>query len=622
MLHQYLLSQARTKLEQRQQRLERTTDWAAYRQAFRQQVIQSLGGLPEPTPLHPRVVGTLTREGYRIEKILFESQPRFYVTANLYLPTSGRPPYPAILFPLGHEAGAKAHEAWQRVLGNLARRGFVLLAWDPVGQGERVQLYDEDLRTSKLVASTTEHTMVGIQSLLLGDAFARFTIWDGIRALDYLLSRAEVDRTRVGVTGNSGGGTHSSYLAALEDRIHVAAPSCYLTNWRKLLETIGPQDAEQCFPGFLDLGFDHADFVVAFAPKPFLMLSAIRDFFPILGARQTWREAKRVYDALGAADRLAMFEADDGHGYTLPRREAAYRWFTRWLQGAEDASPEQPVVLATESELACTETGQVLTSLGGESVFSLNLARLQRVRKTGSLEDVRRLTRFELPQKPPRVELFGGDARMRKLTYETEPGIQIPAVLFQPEGSGRRPAVIVAHGRGKAASFSTVQGYLGSGHVVLSVDLRGLGETALAAARRSGDWSRYFGDYNSAMTAILLGKPLVAMRAEDISAGVSYLRSLDQVDASRISVHAIEAAGVAGLLATALDSRIQSAVIEGSLVSYESVIRSKIHRGVFEHVIPGALRFFDLGDLVRWSAPRKVELRRPVDALGLPAGGR
>lgn len=619
MLPRYLMGLAQEKFAERARRVRATTDWAAYRKAFREQVISSLGGLPERTPLNARVMGVIQRDGYRIEKVIFESQPRFYVTANLYVPRTGSAPYPAILFPLGHEGGAKAHDAWQRVLGNLARRGFVLLAWDPVGQGERIQLYDEDFRTSKLSASTTEHTMAGIQSILLGDSFARFTIWDGMRALDYLLSRPEVDASRVGITGNSGGGTHSSYLAALEDRIHVAAPSCYLTNWRKLLETIGPQDAEQCFPGFLGAGYDHPDFVIAFAPKPFLILSAIRDFFPILGARETFAEGQRIYDSLGAAGKLSMVEADDGHGYTLPRREAGYRWFTRWLQGREDTSPEQEVVIASEQELACTKTGQVLTSLGGESVYSLNVARLEALRKPGSVTDLRRLTRFEKREKPLLVQPLGGDQRMRKLIYQTEPGIWVPAVLFEPAGEGRKPAVVVAHGRGKAASMEAVRKHLDTGRVVLSIDVRGVGETG-PASRRSGDWARYFGDYHSAMTAVLLGKPLVAMRAEDISAAAGYLAELPSVDASRIAVHGLETAGVAALIATTLDSRIASAVIEGGLVSYESVIRSRIHRNVFEQVIPGALRYFDLPDLVRWSAPRKVEIRGAVDAMGFPAG--
>ncbi len=624
MLTRYLHEEAAKHLDARAKRVAETRDWAAYKTRFREALMESLGGpFPGRTPLNASVTGTIERNGYRIEKVVFESQPKFYVTANLYVPTTGRGPFPAILFPLGHESGAKAHEAWQRVLANLAMRGFVLLAWDPIGQGERIQMWDEDFQTSKLVASTTEHTMQGIQTLLVGDALARYTIYDGIRALDYLLSRPEVDKTKVGITGNSGGGTHTSYIASLEDRLHVAAPSCYLTSWRRLLETIGPQDAEQCFPGWLAAGYDHPDFIHAFAPKPFLMLTAIRDFFSIAGARETYAEARRRYDSANAESRFGKFEADDGHGYTKPRREAAYRWFTRWLKGAEDTTPEHDIAILSEKELNATPTGQVSTSMrGGTDIHGLNLARWKQLRGTGSLDDVRRLTRFQLRLSKPPSQDYGtislpGGVTMVKLTYSTEPGITLPAVLYLPAGGGKKPAAILAHGRGKAATRELALQRVRAGEVVLSIDLRGFGETA-SSKGKSSDWQRYFGDYDSAMTAILLNKPLVAMRAEDISAAVSLLSERADVDPARISLHGIEAASVPALYAAALDNRIASANLDGLLVSYEDAVRRRIHRRVFEHIVVGALRFYDLPDLIRFASPRKITVTGKVDGLGNP----
>ncbi len=620
MLTRHLHQRATRLLEERERRIGETRDWNSYRGGFRTALLQAIGGLPERTPLNARVVGTLDRDGYRIEKVIFESRPRFYVTANLYLP-KGQPPYPAILFPLGHEAGAKAHSAWQMVLANLAKRGFMLLAWDPIGQGERIQIWDEDLRASKLIQSTTEHTMQGIQSLLLGDALARYTIWDSIRALDYLLSRPEADASRVGITGNSGGGTHTAYVAALDDRIHAAAPSCYITNWRKLLDTIGPQDAEQVFPGWLAAGYDHPDFLLAFAPKPYLVLSAVRDFFSIGGARETYQQAKRVYDVMGQADRLQMFEADDGHGYTKPRREAAYRFFTRNLKGTEDSTPEFDIALATERELNCTATGQVATALEGESVSSLNRKRLEEVRRKGTIEDVTRITKFQVRPAPLRVHGYGsqpfGRARMHKLVYETEPGVLVPALLFVPEGTGRRAASILVHGRGKSATRDLVEERLRAGEAVLSIDARGFGETAKSPGK-SVDWQRYFGDYDTAMTAILVGKPIVVMRAEDISAAAGLLTQRDDVDASRLSLYGFEAGAVPALYAAALDQRIRAVTLDGVLTSYQSVIEGRIHRRVFEQVVPGALRAFDLPDVARWIAPRPVRILSKVDPLGSP----
>src|SRR5207248_1602605 len=178
----YLKDKALALLDQRQRaiaRLATMDDLKARQQYFRERIWSYLGARPERTPLNARAVGTLDRGDYRVEKIIFESRPGFYVTANLYLPKGGTAPYPAILFPLGHESGAKAHQAWQRCLAGLARRGFVALAWDPIGQGERVQMYDEDLHDSKAQGgSTVEHTIIGTQCLLTGTHIAQYTIWD------------------------------------------------------------------------------------------------------------------------------------------------------------------------------------------------------------------------------------------------------------------------------------------------------------------------------------------------------------------------------------------------------------------------------------------------------------
>jgi hypothetical protein len=155
---------------------------AARRMLVRVTILEAIGGLPERTPLNSRITGTLDRGDYKIDKIVFESRPRFFVTANLYLLKKGSPKYPAIVFPLGHELGGKSHSAWQQVLGSLARRGYVAFAWDPLGQEERKQFFDPDWNASKFFGSAVEHTELGAQCMLVGHALARYTIWYGIRA--------------------------------------------------------------------------------------------------------------------------------------------------------------------------------------------------------------------------------------------------------------------------------------------------------------------------------------------------------------------------------------------------------------------------------------------------------
>lgn len=606
------------------------SDVAARRAYVRERMLRAIGGLPERTPLNARVVGVIERDGYRVEKIIFESQPRFYVAANLYLPTSGRPPYPAVLFPLGHERGGKAYPVWQQILVTLARRGYVALTWDPLGQGERSQFYDPEVRESKLGAnrSTTEHSMIGAQCLLVGDNVARYTIWDGIRALDYLISRKEVDPARVAISGNSGGGTHTAYIAALDDRLAVAAPSCYLTSWRRLLRTIGPQDAEQNFPPSLADGLDHGDFVVAFAPKPYLVLSAIRDFFSISGARETFAEARRVYASLGEEQKIAMVEGDDGHGYSRPRRLAAYDWFSRWLKGEPDTAAEVDVQPESEQALNCTESGQVaVTMAGGETVFSLNVKRYEQVRRPrGTAAEVlryaRELSGFQPPTGPLNITRYGeirrNGYRIEKLTYESEPGIIVPALLAIPDGATRAPAVIYVNGRGKAAA-GDIEQLVRSHQVVLALDPRGIGETSTAGPQDGQRYSGYFGDYASAMKAMLIGRSLAGMRAADIVRGIELLAGRPEVDAARISGFGRGSAAVPLLYAAAFDTRIRQLALEEMLVSYEAVATNRIHRDAMESVVRRALKFYDLPDLVAAMAPRSVWVVNAADQVGYRA---
>ena len=640
MLPDYMKARAHAMLAKRREdvaKLRTPEDFARRKAHVRKTMAEAVGGFPERTPLKARVVGVLERDDYKIERIIFESQPSFYVTANLYLPKTGTGPYPAVLYPLGHERGGKSNPAWQRNLIGFARKGFVALTWDPIGQGERYQIYDEDLKRRKTGGSTTEHTIQGVQALLVGDNVARYTIWDGIRALDYLLSRPEVDSTRIACTGNSGGGTHTAYLSALEDRIHVAMPSCYITSWDQLLETIGPQDAEQNLPPWIGAGLDHADFIYAFAPRPYIMLSAIRDFFSITGARNTYAEAKDVYRRLDAEVKMSMFEADDGHGYHRPRRLAGYNWLSRWFKGTEDHRPEPEGPIASFEELKVTETGQVSTSLGGENVFTLNRKRAAGLDKklpplssrgqatayrTEMQNRLRKVAAIETASGPPTVRPYGVIQRdgyhIEKFVYESEPGIIVPSLLFVPEGSGRKPAILYLHGEGKSTDAEVggeIETFTRAGYVVLAIDPRGVGETN-ALERRSPGWSSYFGQWDSAMTGLLMGKSLIGMRVLDIQQGLSLLAARPEVDASHISAIGKGTGGLPLLYTAVVDDRIERLALEGSLVSYSAVVNQRIHQDVFEHIAWGALKSYDLPDLVAALTPRPVWITNATDPLG------
>jgi dienelactone hydrolase len=340
---------------------------------LRRRFVEALDGFPERTPLNARVVGELRGDGHRVEKVIYESRPGHAVTGNVYLP-EGKGPHPGVLIPCGHSDNGKAAEAYQRAAILLARNGFVALIYDPIGQGERRQLLTPEGKPA-LRGTTDEHTMAGIPALLVGWSAATFRIWDGLRSLDYLASRPDVDPKRLGCTGNSGGGTLTSYLMALDDRIAAAAPSCYLTSLDRLFATIGPQDAEQNITGQVAFGMDHADYVTMRGPKPTLMLIASQDFFDQKGSWDSFREAKQVYGILGHAERVDLAEFNDKHGFSQPRREAAVRWMRRWLMGVDDAPAEPAFPVWKDADLQCTKSGQVLADGPGVSVFDLCAAR-------------------------------------------------------------------------------------------------------------------------------------------------------------------------------------------------------------------------------------------------------
>jgi len=637
-LNRYLTDYARKAWEERARvvaRIATASEVAERQQYIRERILESLGGLPERAPLNARITGTLVRDGYRVEKLIYESLPGYYVTANVYVPLQGTPPYPALLGVAGHTANGKAAAIYQRVWISMAKRGFVVLAFDPQGQGERSQYFDVETGKPRFGGSTTEHTMAAIQCLLTGTNIARYEIWDGVRGVDYLISRADVDPKRIGVAGNSGGGTQTAYLAVVEPRLAAAAPSCYITSWEKLWSGPGPQDGEQNFAGFLRDGLDFGDFLIAFAPRPLKMMTAIRDFFPIEGARATFAEARRIYEIFGAADYIDYFEYDDGHGWSKPRREATYRWMEKWLHNKEDEGVEPEFLTEPESNLYATPTGQLATSLKGETVQTLNRKLAERIyplrsaTKISAPAALRSLVaaRIALTVSPsefrsaPVASKFGevgrDGYRIEKITFESEKGIQIPALVFVPSSVGlKKPAVLYVNELGKAADAGVggdIESLVRTGRIVMAVDPRGWGETA---PQRGPDGD---GDWQTSMRAMLVGKTLIGMQTGDLLRSFDYLASRPDVDPARISVFGKRAGGVLALYVAAMEPRFEAAACEGSILSYMDVARAAIHERMAGLVVPGVLRDFDLPDLAMMIAPRKLWLISPLTPSGARA---
>lgn len=587
-----------------------TPDQVRARQSYiRQTILDSLGGFPEKTPLKPQITGTLIRDGYRVEKLVFESLPGFRVTANVYVPTNGSGPFPAILGVAGHSNEGKAIDTYQRAWIGFVKRGWVVLAYDPPGQGERSEYWDATQNKSKVGIGTREHTMAGLQCLLTGTNIARYEVWDGIRAVDYLLTRSEVDPKRIAVAGNSGGGTQAAYLAVLEPRLAVAAPSCYITSWRKLWYNPGPQDAEQNFHQFIAAGLDFGDFLLAFAPKPIKVMAAIRDFFPIDGARYTNQETARLFEILGARDKIDFFEFDDTHGWSKPRREATYRWFERHLNGREDDGQEPEFFVEKPETLNVTATGQLATSLGSETVHSLNRKHAELIyparAATRAGANLQSLVRARLavhhPAAPVTVHQQAvtaePDYRLEQLILETEPGIRVPALLAAPTHPAARKtaATVCFDAGGKQACREMLGETARRGELALAIDPRGWGESAPPASPRGG----YGAAYQTFMRAFLLGRTIPGIQVVDVLKAVEYLRSRPDVDPAAVSLRASGNAGILALYAATLDPQLARVHATNHLESYLWLAKQPIHEGYLDVIVPGVLKDFDIPDVIR-----------------------
>ena len=623
-LYAHLQQQAYAALDRRAQtyeQLKTPEQIRAYQQKLRAFFVRQLGGFPERTPLRAQRVKVIEADGYRIENVLFQSQPNHHITANLYLPDV-ETPVPGVVVSSGHSRTGKTADYNQRFGIMMARHGMAALCFDPIGQGERSQLLAPSGQP-RFQSTTTEHFLVGVGSTLVGRNTARYRIWDAMRAIDYLANRPEVDPRRIGFTGLSGGGTLTSYVMALDDRVACAAPACYLTTFRRLIETIGPQDAEQNIFGQVAFGLDQPDYVLLRAPRPTLISATTGDFFDIQGSWDNYRQAKRIYARLGFPERVDLVEVEGGHGVYPQNLAMITHWMQRWLLGRDEPVPIAEVPTRPASDLLCTESGQVLNSLPGErSVFDLNTdyeAELatrrevlrQKISPDATLTKIRTLlgVRPNSELKPPNWRDLGRVQRdeyhIDKLVLTTDSGVPLPALTFHPP-SPVDAAYLYLHDGGKlgdSAAGQPIEALVSSGYAVVTVDLRGQGETA--SDKRDPlltDWKTYYLGY-------LLGKSLVGMRVEDTLAAADFVAyyQKERDDPREVHLVAVGQVGIVALHAAAFHpERFASVTLRKTPRDWSSIVGQQPPAGQLDSVVHGALTTYDLPDLVRLAGEDKV----------------
>ena len=623
---------------------------AERRQAEVRRTVEALvGGIPKASgAVKVTRFATVKEDGFTIENVAFESLPGYWVTANVFVPP-GAGPFPALVVAPGHGAGKSSQYAWG---ANFARAGFLTLAIDPMGQGERLQHFDPELGTSK-VEPSGEHEHGNQTTLLVGQHIARYWFADGIRSVDYLSGRADVDGARIGTFGCSGGGTAAAYLAAMDPRIKAAAIASFITSFKTLLPGNGPQDAEQTLPRVLASGLDFADWVELAAPRPVAIVAFETDFFPIAGAKETFEEAKRFYGLFGAGDAVQLIHGQGGHCNLGPVTPQVMAFLTTHLKG-----PGAPVATFTPRRapdpdaLIVTPTGQVASSLQSLSVEELARRALPAASATTGKPpttaaalaawqvrirgDVRRLaaitampgavaTATTTPlgtHEGYRTETVSLASEPAPAGQSADAAVTLAGVLAIPDTAApaRRPAILWMDAAPLAdtASSPDVARLAKAGHVVLLLHPRGvLGEPPPNPNQLAlGPYMPLF------QRAVAVGRTIVGMRVDDTIRAIDWLVARADVDPASVTVYGTGAQGMVALHAAALDPRITRVVAERALVSYRSALDAGLHRNLSEVLIPDVLRHYDVPDLLTAIHPRRVTLVNAATPMGLPARDR
>jgi cephalosporin-C deacetylase-like acetyl esterase len=591
------------------------------KQLVRSELLRLLGGLPDyQGPLNVRITGQLRSKWYTIDKVVYESLPGFYVTANVYHPNQpGR--YPAVLVQAGHTQEGKPEN--QRLAASLARKGFVVLTFDPIGQGEREQTYSRQLEGPLAGWSVPEHIQMGAQALLIGEGLARYFIWDAMRSLDYLASRADVDASRIGATGCSGGGALTTFIGALDPKLTVVIPACYPSSFRKLFATGGP-DTEMVFPGLLASHLDTADFVELSAPTPWLLEATQDDeyHFTPAGVRLVYEEARKWYALYGAEDRIGFFLGPGPHGMPLVAREAVYKWMIRYLKNTHRDFDEQPVPMYTNHQLLVTKSGNVEDLPGSRKLYQILLADFRARERPGTISGLKaELRRLKIPTdgSAPRVTVLHEQSEPEfqrdDIEYESEPGVEIQAKFYIPRGTGKRPAVlIVADGIHNDVMPSTdrlAEMMAVGGRVVLEMAPR----HSSAEVGNEGE-GPFTGDWMSNLQANLIGDNLPALRAHDVLRGVDMLEARADVEPRSIRALARSVRGIWLLLAAAADPRIEEIWLDRTPYSLDLALENSMARDLWDAVIPGFVLHWDLEDLVKAMGKRQVMWTDPTNWMG------
>lgn len=548
-LIRYIYSEAEEyfEREEREKELINSVDqFEDRRKRIQQDFNNYIGALPNRREdISPEYTDTIQKKDYKIEKIILESLPNFHMTANFYLPNNIEDKIPGVLFLCGHTDKSKAYPKYQKVCNQLVRSGFAVLIIDPIGQGERKQYYNKSAQQSNVGDPVKEHSYLGQQCMYLGTNIARYFIADGKYGLDFLVSRPEVDETRLAVTGNSGGGTQSCYLMMCDDRISAAAPCTFITSREDFLKSGLPHDAEQNIYKAIESGINHDDFITSIAPKPVLIGAVQSDFFPIEGTYQSYNRAKQVYELYNKSNNIKLKVSPGSHEYTKSLRDSVTKWFNNHLQNGKDKIYTGKLNTLPENKLNATQNGQVTIDYTTErTIFDLNMKYMGENLTNINIGTIKNgvsdyskqieknvVNKFNLDKKRgdlyPRVieETNRDGLELSKIFFKSEQDIIVTAILMRnPNIQRKSKAIVVLLNNGTHEIQDNIEKLrsLNSEYGLLMIfDPRGCGAVRSRAVNDSQDigegYYDYFGtEFKLSYDSLMLGNSLFGMRVFDV----------------------------------------------------------------------------------------------------------
>ncbi|MBT3343056.1 MAG: hypothetical protein HN712_25435 [Gemmatimonadetes bacterium] len=635
MVHDDFVERVRSMREERQAQLAgiRTKAQAqGYQRRVRKAIRQAFGPRPAKTPLNTQVTGVVETRHCRIEKLLFESRPGCLVTAHLYVPNKLDGKAPAVLGTCGHSADGKLEPKYQGFCQRLARNGYVVLIYDPFNQGERDQ-YQRLPDRSAVGNCCHAHNMMGKQLELVGEWFGMWRTWDGVRALDVLLARPEVDRTRVGLTGNSGGGTMTQWLWATEPRFTMAAPSCFVTTFLNNLENELPADCEQYPPGVLGAGLEMADFYIARAPDPVMLLGQKYCFFDRRGLKEAYDEVRNFYKVLGApAASTQLFIGGHPHGFFEDNQEAMVGFFA---ETAHTTAKKVRQVDEIDAEAGnVTPTGNTVDA-GATPIYELIASQAQMLaegRKKLTGPALRR-TVTELLHLPDRAasphyrvlrsRRVDGETCAR-YAVETGPG-HVRAIMHKILVDGSRAQTLdvetavhlhLPHVDASTECADKWVAQTADGRSRYLLDVRGLGESMPDEAKENF-FHPYGMDYMFHGHELLFGESWVGKRVHDVLATIDLLVT---EGASRVTISGHGQGAVLAAYAALLHDGVGAVTLKGAPLSYQAMAQAPLVSWPASNFVRNCLAHFDLPDVYR-ALGRRLTLTEPWDVEMKPLRG-